>query len=104
MASANIVMPDRADLARRLRMVDGGEHLPRFYDKILKQAGRTLNGGGVAVSLTVAVEEYRVEARIPADIVNRILLQLCPTTYARSLEHAATATGAGRPENVGASL
>ncbi|MGV9884472.1 hypothetical protein [Streptomyces sp. NPDC003006] len=77
MSSVTVALPDRAELARRLRAVDDDPHIvDQFQSKLLHKAGQQLSSTGVAVALSLAFEEYRQEQDLPPVIATVLFRQL----------------------------
>ena len=59
MSETRVVLPDRAEMIKRLIRVSDDAHLQeRFYPILLKSAGRELVPAGIVMMLTLAIHDY----------------------------------------------
>ncbi|MFG2210516.1 hypothetical protein [Streptomyces sp. NPDC048638] len=78
---ATTVIPDRDELSRRIAAADPDRVVPGLYPGILKMAGRTLNGSGVAVALSLAIAEHTRGPQgdhTPPRVYEALLMKLLP--------------------------
>lgn len=78
---ATTVVPDRDELSHRIAEADPDRVVPGLYAGILKMAGRTLSGSGVAVALSLAIAEHTrgLEGdNTPPHVYEALLMKMLP--------------------------
>ncbi len=59
MSKPTIVLPEAAEIARRLEALGDAQHVVEgMYPRIQAKAGLCLNGSGVAMVVTLAIADY----------------------------------------------
>ncbi|WP_371792922.1 hypothetical protein OG285_31800 [Streptomyces sp. NBC_01471] len=78
---ATTVIPDKDELSRRIAEADPDRVVPGLYPGILKMAGRTLSGSGVAVALSLAIAGHTRGPdgdNAPPPVYEALLMKLLP--------------------------